>query len=216
MKIKDMKTKTSIEVTDNDLLVIEDSEETKSITVKEFKKMLNKSSDEAMEKTAKKVMNEFLDKVKKSLDKLTFDIAENITIEPYIFKIDADGAIYTAYKYEGKYLDILSLSELFDKQTISMKVNVNEIEQELMPYNDIEEFNKQYLDMAVKEPELAEANAAVIKFKLNNVKQNDISKLTNEMFKIDIKRTEGKIYHLSVTKEKFKNEVPFVEEVPLP
>lgn len=80
MKIKDMKAKTSIEVTDNDLLVIEDSEETKSITVKEFKKMLNKSSDETMEKTAKKVMNEFLDKVKKSLDKLTFDIAENIII----------------------------------------------------------------------------------------------------------------------------------------
>lgn len=216
MKIKDMKTKTSIEVTDNDLLVIEDSEETKSITVKEFKKILNKSSDEAMEKTAKKVMNEFLDKVKKSLDKLTFDIAENIIIEPYIFKIDAEGTIYTAYKHEGRYLDILSLLKLFDKQTISMKVNVNEIEQELMPYNDIEEFNKQYLDMAVKEPDLAEANAAVIKFKLNNVKQNDVSKLTSEMFKIEIARTEEKIYHLSVTKEKFKNEVPFVEEVPIP
>ena len=64
MKIKDMTTKTSLEVEDTDLLVIEDGEDTKSITVGEFKKLLNLSSDANVQKTVKTIVNETLDNMR--------------------------------------------------------------------------------------------------------------------------------------------------------
>ena len=54
MKIKDLTSKTSFEVNENDVLVIEDGEDTKQITVKEFREYLLGSG---ITKTTKMLIN---------------------------------------------------------------------------------------------------------------------------------------------------------------
>ena len=63
MKIKDMTQKTFLEVEDSDLLVIEDAEDTKSITVSDLKKYLASDYD----KNTKRIINQTLDNIIASL-----------------------------------------------------------------------------------------------------------------------------------------------------
>ncbi len=70
VKLTSLKTKTAIEVTDDDLLLIEDKEDTKTITVDQFKIVMNSYT----EARVKALFNECLDNVSKALEKAKFVI----------------------------------------------------------------------------------------------------------------------------------------------
>lgn len=79
MKIKDMTSKTSLEVQDTDILVIEDAEDTKNITVEEFKKYLGIGNN--IEIDTKKLINQTIDNIISSLASAKYVIEEdNITV----------------------------------------------------------------------------------------------------------------------------------------
>lgn len=79
MKIKDMTSKTSLEVQDTDILVIEDAEDTKQITVKEFKEYLGIGNN--IEIDTKKLINQTIDNIISSLASAKYVIEEeNITV----------------------------------------------------------------------------------------------------------------------------------------
>ena len=75
MKIKDMTSKTSLEVQDTDILVIEDAEDTKNITVEEFKKYLGIRSN--IEIDTKKLINQTIDNIISSLASAKYVIEED-------------------------------------------------------------------------------------------------------------------------------------------
>ncbi len=70
VKLTSLKTKTAIEVTDDDLLLIEDKEDTKTITVDQFKIAIGAYT----EAKVKALFNECLDNVTKALEKVKFII----------------------------------------------------------------------------------------------------------------------------------------------
>ena len=77
MKIKDMTSKTSLEVQDTDILVIEDAQDTKNITVGEFKKYLGIGND--IEIDTKKLINQTIDNIISSLASAKYVIEEDNT-----------------------------------------------------------------------------------------------------------------------------------------
>ena len=64
MKIKNLTTKTSLEIEDSDVLVIEDMEGTKQITMQEFKEYL---LNNGITKSTKMLINQMMDNVITSL-----------------------------------------------------------------------------------------------------------------------------------------------------
>lgn len=77
MKIKDMTSKTSLEVQDTDILVIEDAEDTKQITVKEFKEYLGIGNNTEID--TKKLINQTIDNIISSLASAKYVIEEENT-----------------------------------------------------------------------------------------------------------------------------------------
>ena len=77
MKIQDMPSKESLEVQDTDLLVIEDIEDTKKITIKDLKEYLMK--DEGIENKVKRYINNAIDNIVTALNESKLKIKETIT-----------------------------------------------------------------------------------------------------------------------------------------
>ena len=63
MKINDMTAKTSLEIQDTDILVIQDGEDTKQVSVADLRDFLNTTSD----KNVKKLINQTIDNIIVSL-----------------------------------------------------------------------------------------------------------------------------------------------------
>lgn len=69
MKLQSLKTKTAIEISDDDLLLIEDREDTKTITVGQFKSMISAYSETRF----KRLFNECIDRVIATCEQVKFD-----------------------------------------------------------------------------------------------------------------------------------------------
>lgn len=78
MKISNLTSKTAIEIQDTDILVIEDSAETKKITVKEFRDYL---MNNGITKSTKMLINEMMDSVIHSLQASKYVISELLTFK---------------------------------------------------------------------------------------------------------------------------------------
>lgn len=95
MKIKDLNTKTSLEVEDSDVLVIEDGEDTKQITVKELKEYL---LGNGITKNTKMLINQMMDRVIDSLQSSKYLIEELLTYKMNTTITDVDGNVYITLK----------------------------------------------------------------------------------------------------------------------
>jgi len=78
VKISNLTSKTAIEIQDTDILVIEDSAETKKITVKEFRDYL---MNNGITKSTKMLINEMMDSVIHSLQASKYVISELLTFK---------------------------------------------------------------------------------------------------------------------------------------
>ena len=79
MKITSLNQKTSIEVQENDLLIIEDEEDTKQITVGEFINAVNRLSQE---KLIRMELNEMIDRIRDCIASAKYIFPEDIPDEP--------------------------------------------------------------------------------------------------------------------------------------
>lgn len=96
MKISNLTTKTSIEIQDTDLLVIEDAAETKSVTIKEFREYL---MNNGITKSTKLLINEMVDNFISSLQSAKFLVSDLFTYVMNVTINDAEsGDILIALK----------------------------------------------------------------------------------------------------------------------
>ena len=72
MKINDMTAKTSLEIQDTDILVIQDGEDTKQVSVADLRDFLNTTSD----KNVKKLINQTIDNIIVSLQSVKYTVSE--------------------------------------------------------------------------------------------------------------------------------------------
>ena len=112
MKISNMTAKTSIEIQDTDVLVIEDTEGTKQVSVKDFKQYL---LDNGITKSTKMLINGMMDIVIESLKACKYSISELITYRMNITINDVtSGDIYITLQNlaSGKWLTLQDIHAL--------------------------------------------------------------------------------------------------------
>ena len=96
MKISNLTAKTSIEIDENDILVIEDKEGTKKTSVKAFKEYLLSNG---ITRSTKMLINEMMDNVINSLIASKYIISELLTYKMNTTIYDAEsGDIYITLK----------------------------------------------------------------------------------------------------------------------
>lgn len=96
MKISNLATKTSLEISEDDILVIEDKEGTKQLSVKEFKDYM---MNNGITKSTKMLINDMMDNVIRSLSASKYIISELLTYKMNITIHDAEsGDIYITLK----------------------------------------------------------------------------------------------------------------------
>ena len=99
MKIKNLTTKTSLEIEDSDVLVIEDMEDTKQITIKEFKDYL---LNNGITKSTKMLINQMMDNVIGSLQASKYIITDLLTYQMNTTIADINGDVYITLKSVAK------------------------------------------------------------------------------------------------------------------
>lgn len=112
MKISNLTSKTSLEIQDTDILVIEDAEGTKQITVQEFKEYLLNSG---ITRSTKILINDMMDNVINSLKASKYVISELITHKMNVTINDvASGDIYITLQNvgTGKWLTLEEIQAL--------------------------------------------------------------------------------------------------------
>lgn len=219
MKIKDMTTKTSLEVEDTDLLVIEDGEDTKSITVGEFKELLNLSSDAYIQKTVKTIVNETLDNISASLQAAKYSMVELQTYTMFSWIDSITGEIQIAFKdANDKWLtadDIVALKEPVGEEGVAtnyftVEAKIADAYQMAVSYS-VRDYNEAYPEATITE--LANNNAGFIQAQFSNLTQNEIAGVTYDDIKVSFPASEERQYIFSGNEEFFSNSIPYIEEI---
>lgn len=212
MKIVDMTTKTSLEVSPEDLLVIEDTEDTKSITVSEFMEYVNKAS----ERHFKVYMNELFDMMIDKLKEARFVVAE---VKEYLMMawIDEPGVVNIALldMSDSHWLTSVEIGDVLVNGTpmFTMTVGINEIQHDSYT---IEEYPT---DGTGTNTALADATAGYLRVLFSTVTQNETATVTYKDFTMELRDADGhpldfynpdvKISTFELSKESFTNSVPF-------
>lgn len=214
MKIKSLTQKTALEVEDSDVLIIEDNEETKQITVADFKEYMTSASATEI----KRHINETLDRICVSLQNAKYILQENYTYLTYIWIDTSDGYIKVALKDKGidKWLSVKEIEDLtgFNKETKEFDngfmgiVTFNGVSVEPTSYS-IESYNANYPIDA--EDELSMADAGYISMYCEVSDNGKIAALTYEDIELSLEATEQYIYEFIITEENFTNTVELVE-----
>lgn len=95
MKISDLTSKTSLEIEDSDILLIEDDYDTKQVSVKEFKEYL---LDNGVTRSTKVLINQMVDNLITSLQSAKYIITELVTYKMNTTVKDTKGDVYIALK----------------------------------------------------------------------------------------------------------------------
>ena len=216
MKIKDLTAKTSFEVEDDDVLVIEDGEDTKQISVKEFREYLLGS---VVTKTTKVLINEMMDNVISSLQSAKYIISELITYKMNTTITNVDGDVYITLKSvstnkwltsdEIKALLVPNEDGLFTKRFI---INA------LVADAYVKSTTYSIHDASEIDEIVPEGNIGYIKAHFDGLTQNEIAGITYDDIMITTESTEVTIvlpiedkheYEFIGDPDLFNNNVPY-------
>lgn len=216
MKIKDLTAKTSFEVEDDDVLVIEDGEDTKQISVKEFREYLLGSG---VTKTTKVLINEMMDNVISSLQSAKYIISELITYKMNTTITNVDGDVYITLKSvstnkwltsdEIKALLVPNEDGLFTKRFI---INA------LVADAYVKSTTYSIHDASEIDEIVPEGNIGYIKAHFDGLTQNEIAGITYDDIMITTESTEVTIvlpiedkheYEFIGDPDLFNNNVPY-------
>ena len=189
MKINNLTAKTSLEIQETDILVIQDKEDTKQITVKEFKEYL---LNHGVTRSTKKLINEMIDNVINSLQSSKYIISELITYKMNTIINDVEsGDIYITLKNIGtnewltmkdiENLLIPNENGLFTKNfVINVLINDEYVKSLTYSIHDANEEN----DIVPK------GNIGYIKAHFDGLTQNEIAGITYDDIMITTEDTE--------------------------
>lgn len=220
MKIKDLTSKTSFEVNENDVLVIEDGEDTKQITVKEFREYLLGSG---ITKTTKMLINEMMDNVINSLQSSKYIISELLTYKMSTTITDVDGDIYITLKNVStdKWLTAEEIGALLvpNEEGICTKNFVINV---LVADAYVRSSSYSIHDASDIDEILPEGNIGYIKAHFDGLTQNEVAGITYDDIMITTEETEITVvlpiedrheYEFIGDPDMFNNNVPYTQSI---
>lgn len=221
MKISNLTAKTSLEIQETDILVIEDAEGTKQVTVKEFKEYL---MNNGITKSTKMLINDMMDNVINSLKASKYVISELITHKMNVTINDvASGDIYITLQNVGteKWLTREEIETLlapneegFYTKNFVINVMVADAYVPCTEYSihDANEIN----DVT------PEGNIGYIRAHYEGLTQNEIAGITYDDIMITLEDTELTIvlpvedvheYQFVGDPDMFNNNVPYTQSI---
>lgn len=208
MKINNMTAKTSLEIEDSDILVIQDGEDTKQVSVGEFKEFLINSS----EISSKKLINQTLDNVIASLTASKYDISvlKTYTIGAWIGSTSGNVQIILKDNDTNKWLTETELNDFVAKEEFNVYLMIKDLLVSAISF-EVKDFVTEH--PTGTNPVLEADNAGFIKAHFDNLTQNEIANITCDDVIIHQKDTEDFRYMFNHDKDSFTNSVPYVESV---
>ena len=208
MKINNMTAKTSLEIEDSDILVIQDGEDTKQVSVGEFKKFLIDSS----ETNSKKLINQTLDNVIASLTASKYDVSvlKTYTIGAWIGSTSGNVQIILKDNDTNKWLTEAELNDFVAKEEFNVYLMIKDLLVSATSF-EVKDFVTEH--PTGTNPVLEADNAGFIKAHFDNLTQNEIANITCDDVIIHQKDTEDFRYMFNHDKDSFTNSVPYVESV---
>lgn len=208
MKINNMTAKTSLEIEDSDILVIQDGEDTKQVSVGEFKEFLMNSS----EISSKKLINQTLDNVIASLTASKYDISvlKIYTIGAWIGSTSGNVQIILKDNDTNKWLTEAELNDFVAKEEFNVYLMIKDLLVSATSF-EVKDFVTEH--PTGTNPVLEADNAGFIKAHFDNLTQNEIANITCDDVIIHQKDTEDFRYMFNHDKDSFTNSVPYVESV---
>ena len=218
MKIKDMVSTTSLEVQDTDLLVIEDEEDTKSITVGALKELLSNDTT----RIAKNVVNETIDNIIIALQncKFTFMKTKEYLINTWIGSTSGNVQIAVKNITDDKWLtvqDFIAMMQLDEETQVStydftVEVKIADAWQTAVSYT-IKDYNTEHAGADNINAILSSSNAGFIKAHFDNLTQNEIAGITYDDIRLTFPDNAEYKHLFNVDENSFANAVPYVEEI---
>ena len=208
MKINNMTAKTSLEIEDSDILVIQDGEDTKQVSVGEFKEFLMNSSETSF----KKLINQTLDNVIASLAASKYDISvlKTYAIGAWIGSISGNVQIILKDNDTNKWLTEAELNDFVAKEEFNVYLMIKDLLVSATSF-EVKDFVTEH--PTGTNPVLEADNAGFIKAHFDNLTQNEIANITCDDVIIHQKDTEDFRYMFNHDKDSFTNSVPYVESV---
>ena len=208
MQINNMTAKTSLEIEDSDILVIQDGEDTKQVSVEEFKEFLMNSS----ETSTKKLINQTLDNVIASLTASKYDVSvlKTYTIGAWIGSTSGNVQIILKDNDTNKWLTEAELNNFVAKEEFNVYLMINDLLVSATSFG-VKDFVTEH--QTGTNPVLEADNAGFIKAHFDNLTQNEIANITCDDVIIHQKDTEDFRYMFNHDKDSFTNSVPYVESV---
>lgn len=207
MKINNMTAKTSLEIQDTDILVIQDGEDTKQVTVADLRAYMIASG---LDKNTKILINETLDNIAASILASKYVVSElkSYTIKTWIDSVN--GTIQIALKDAmDKWLTVEDIFTLFateDEHPIQVLIAEAYLSPEV---SSILAFNAEYPDNIDNEL----VDAGFIRLQYNGLTQNEIAGITYDDIKISLAETEEFRYEFIGNPDLFENSVPYEESI---
>ena len=208
MKINNMTAKTSLEIEDSDILVIQDGEDTKQVSVGEFKEFLIDSS----ETNSKKLINQTLDNVIASLTASKYDVSvlKTYTIGAWIGSTSGNVQIILKDNDTNKWLTEAELNDFVAKEEFNVYLMIKDLLVSATSFV-VKDFVTEH--PIGTNPVLEADNAGFIKAHFDNLTQNEIANITCDDVIIHQKDTEDFRYMFNHDKDSFTNSVPYIESV---
>ena len=208
MKINNMTAKTSLEIEDSDILGVQDGEDTKQVSVGEFKEFLINSS----ETSTKKLINQTLDNVIASLTASKYDVSvlKTYTIGAWIGSTSGNVQIILKDNDTNKWLTEAELNDFVAKEDFNVYLMIKDLLVSATSF-EVKDFVTEH--PIGTNPVLESDNAGFIKAHFDNLTQNEIANITCDDVIIHQKDTEDFRYMFNHDKDSFTNSVPYVESV---
>ena len=208
MKINNMTAKTSLEIEDSDILVIQDGEDTKQVSVGEFKEFLINSS----EISSKKLINQTLDNVIASLTASKYDVSvlKTYTIGAWIGSTSGNVQIILKDNDTNKWLTEAELNDFVAKEEFNVYLMIKDLLVSATSF-EVKDFVTEH--PTGTNPVLEADNAGFIKAHFDNLTQNEIANITCDDVIIHQKDTEDFRYMFNHDKDSFTNSVLYIESV---
>ena len=221
MKISNMTSKTSLEINDTDILIIEDIEGTKQVSIQDLRQYL---LDNGITKSTKILINDMMDNVIESLKACKYMISELVTHRMNITINDVtSGNIYITLQNvgTGKWLTVQDIQNLLIPNEDGMytrkfdvQINIDDVYIKCTSYtiHDASEINTI----------IPKDSMGCLCVHFDGLEQNDIANLSYEDIIITLEHTEITFvlpiedmheYQFIGDPNMFKNHVPYIQNL---
>ena len=215
MKINDMIAKTALEIQDTDILVIQDGEDTKQVSVADLKEYLC----ESLSINTKKIINQTIDNIIASLQatKYVVSVLRTFMINSWIGSTSGNIQMSIKDIDNDKWLTVDEIIALTNpnedgepQNDFSIKVMVGDVLKNAESYT-VKRFTAEH--PSGTNQVLEDSDAGFIKAHFEGLTQNEIANIKFDNIKIELQETEEYRYIFTTDENSFANAVSYVENI---